>query len=100
MFETGRAQLLRRIDQSTVDYRAAQVLQVHSATAAHALDHADEDDIVRGIDPEPGAGCTIPEECALALRQVRCRRVENHGAVVAVAEAGPHGLRSDAKFAR
>ena len=38
--------------------------------AGAALDHADEDEIVGGIDPEPGTGGAIPEEGSLAVGQV------------------------------
>ena len=56
--------------------------------AGHALDHADEDDVVRGVDPEPGAGGAVPEEGAFAVGQIGFRGIEDYGAVVSVAEAG------------
>lgn len=96
----AQSALFRRIDQCSVDYAAAEVLEVLRVwCAAHALDHADEDNVVGGVDPEPGTCGPVPEEGAFTLGQVCCWRVEDDGAVVSVTEAGAHTLRADAELA-
>src|SRR5580658_4302566 len=91
--------LLFWVDEGTVDYGAALGLEGRTGGAEHALDHADEDDVVGGVDPEPGSGGTVPVEGALAFGEIGFGWVENDGAVVAVAEAGSHDLGADAEFA-
>src|SRR6185437_6067037 len=62
-----------------------------------ALDHADIDQVVRPIDPEPRARRAVPLIGALADRNARRIGVGEHRAVEAVAEAGPDLHRTDAE---
>ena len=62
------------------------------ASASHPLDHAHKHDVVSRVDPEPRSRRAIPEECALAIRQIRFWWVEHHRAVVSIAEARPHRI--------
>jgi hypothetical protein len=66
---------------------------------AAALNHADEDEIVGGIDPEPCAGSAIPEKGAFAVGQVSRGWIEDDGTVVAVTEAGAHYVETTVEFA-
>lgn len=67
--------------------------------AGHALDHSDKYDVVGGVDPEPGAGGSIPKERAFSVGQVGLGRIEDDGAVESVAEAGAHDVLADAELA-
>ena len=68
--------------------------------AGAALDHADEDDVVGRVGPEPCAGRAVPEERSLAVGQIGLGRIEDHRAVVAVAEAGPHHVHAQCRTGR
>src|SRR5450631_2837728 len=91
---------LRRIDKRLVNRGMAAIQQVMVVGTGHALNHGYEDDIVSGIHPKPGPGGAVPEESALAVRQVGFRRIEHYRAIEAVAEAGPHDVLANAEFSR
>ena len=66
----SRTHLLCRIDERLIDDVVAVVFERVVGRTGHALDHADEHDVVGRIDPEPCSGGAIPEECALAVGEV------------------------------
>src|SRR5262245_30088393 len=92
--------LLFWIDEGLIDSRAALVFDHGHAWSPEALDHGYKDDVIGGIDPEPGAGGAIPEESAATIGKIGELRIVFDGAVVSVAEAGPHDVNADAEFAR
>src|SRR4030095_13735062 len=61
------------------------------------LDHPHEEQIVRGIHPEPGAERAIPVIGTLADGPARTRRIEGDADVVPEANAWPYLVESDAK---
>ena len=81
------------VDQGPVDDGVALYSKL-DFQGWYALDHGNKDDVIGGIDPEPGAGGAIPEEGAIAFGQVGLRRVVDNRAIVALAEAGTHDLIS------
>jgi hypothetical protein len=42
------------------------ILHIRPTGPHQPLDHPDENDLVCGIDPEPGSGCTVPQVTAFA----------------------------------
>ena len=51
-----------RINQSRVHGRTAQARNVGPSGAEHPLGHTDEDEVVRGIGPEPGVSRCSPQK--------------------------------------
>ena len=75
---------------------------VHEAVivgAGHALNHGNEDDVVGGIDEEPGACGAVPEERPFAVGHICGGGIKDDGAVVTPGKAGANDGHSDAEFA-
>src|SRR5208282_1658839 len=91
-------ELLRRINQRLVNHGAALIFKVRTRRSQQSLNHSNKDQIGGRVDPEPRARRAIPEKRALSIRQTCFRRIEFHGAVIAVAESRPHHLQADPKL--
>ena len=72
--------------QSPVGQRTGQTAHVGHAVAA-VLDHADHDELVPGIDPQPGAGIVPPVIGAHAAIAPRGNRIFDDGEVKAESSA-------------
>src|SRR5271155_2065290 len=89
--------LKRRIDKRTVDDgpRYSGHIRYRRRTPSHRispvllLEHSNDDDVIGGIDPEPGSVHAAPVESAPAVRaavEICARRIEHDANVHAIAD--------------
>src|ERR1035438_2866190 len=90
----GPAQLLHM----GLPFRVIDVQDVMGAE--HSLGHANKNEIVSGIDPEPSVRRSEPEESAFTNHFVGLQRVEDNRAIITPPHARPHDLWTNFELAR
>ena len=89
-------QLSAWIDQRLINERACQLLYVrHTAVHHHALNHANEDNIVIRVHPEPCAGCAIPQKRSLANNVAGLDWIGKDSHVKTESETRTHTLKAN-----
>src|SRR5262249_39785776 len=74
-------------------------VHIRTGGVQDALDHPDKDDVIRGIDPEPGAGGAAPGERALSYGVADQPRVRVDAEIEPESETRAHAEEADAELA-
>src|SRR6266852_1993765 len=85
----GRKTSHPRLQERLINGGLAQRLHIGPPGAKHTLGHANKNQVVRGIDPEPGVRRSEPEESGFANHRVGVQRVREERAIVTPPQARP-----------